>query len=429
MISAFFGQYESMRALRHRDFQLLLAGSTIVGFTMPVQFLTQIFWIEDTYTSREVLYVGLLAASRGLALLAFSLLGGAIADRFERRRVLLGCESTALTLNALIAILMIANPFGEATMAALLALTFLAAGNMAIDMPTRTASIPAIVGMGDLSNGISLQMIGQQLAAPLALPLAGVLNGMFDAGYVYAGSLGAWLLILPLISSLRYHSVGEADRAESVLGNVRAGLAYSWREPTIFGVVLMVLILYVVGMPGPSTLGPVWMTSVLGLSKAQFGAIAMTWGLGAMVGSFVFAHQHALARRGATLCAMTLTFAVSAIIFGHSRLIPLTAVVNFTLGFSLVGTMVSASTIVQYAVSDEMRGRVMGLFPLAMGLAMLNGAPVSAAGQAVGLPLVLPILAWGMLALTLGVIVYRPNLRRLEVNAQPPPAPAAAGSS
>jgi MFS family permease len=347
MISAFFGQYESMRALRHRDFQLLLAGSTIVGFTMPVQFLTQIFWIEDTYTSREVLYVGLLAASRGLALLAFSLLGGAIADRFERRRVLLGCESTALTLNALIAILMIANPFGEATMAALLALTFLAAGNMAIDMPTRTASIPAIVGMGDLSNGISLQMIGQQLAAPLALPLAGVLNGMFDAGYVYAGSLGAWLLILPLISSLRYHSVGEADRAESVLGNVRAGLAYSWREPTIFGVVLMVLILYVVGMPGPSTRGPVWMTSVLGLSKAQFGAIAMTWGLGAMVGSFVFAHQHALARRGATLCAMTLTFAVSAIIFGHSRLIPLTAVVNFTLGFSLVGTMVSASTVVQ----------------------------------------------------------------------------------
>jgi hypothetical protein len=71
----------------------------------------------------------------------------------------------------------------------------------------------------------------------------------------------------------------------------------------------------------------------------------------------------------------------------------------------------------------------MGLFPLAMGLARLNGAPVSAAGQAVGLPLVLPILAWGMLALTLGVIVYRPNLRRLEVHAQPPPAPAAAGSS
>jgi len=151
----------------------------------------------------------------------------------------------------------------------------------------------------------------------------------------------------------------------------------------------------------------------------------MTWGLGAMVGSFVLARQHALARRGATLCAMTVMFAVSAIIFGHSRSIPLTAVVNFTLGFSLVGTMVSASTIVQYAVSDEMRGRVMGLFPLAMGLAMLNGAPVSAAGQVAGLELVLPILAWTMLALTLGVIVSRPNLRRIEMRAEAAPVPAA----
>ncbi|MGH2631913.1 MAG: MFS transporter, partial [Tepidiformaceae bacterium] len=365
-LSAFFGRFQSTQALRQRDFQLLLAGSTLVGFTMPVQYLTQIFWIEDNYASREVLYVGLLAASRGFALLAFSLLGGAIADRFERRRVLLACESTAFILNALIAVLMITNPFGDATIAALLAATFLAAGNMAVDMPTRTASIPAIVGMDDLANGISLQMIGQQLAAPLALPLAGVLNGLFDAGNVYAGSLVAWLLILPLISSLRYHSVGEADRRQSVVRNVHEGLAYSWREPTIFAVVLLVLILQVVGMPGPSSLGPVWMTTVLGLSKAQFGAIAMTWGLGAMVGSFVLAQQPRLARRGTTLCAMTLMFAVSAIIFGHSRFIPLTAVVNFTLGFSLVGTMVSASTIVQYAVSDEMRGRVMGLFPMAM---------------------------------------------------------------
>jgi len=418
MLAAFLGGHESMRSLRHRDFQLLLAGSTIVGFTMPVQFLTQIFWIEDNYASREVLYVGLLAASRGFALLAFSLLGGAIADRFERRRVLLGCESTAFTLNALIAVLMIMQPFGEATIAALLGLTFLAAGNMAIDMPTRTASIPAIVGMGDLANGISLQMIGQQLAAPLALPLAGFLNGLFDSGHVYAGTLAAWLFILPLISSLRYHSVGEADRHQSVLGNVRAGLAYSWREPTIFAVVSLVIILYVVGMPGPSTLGPVWMTTVMGLSKAQFGAIAMTWGLGAMVASFVFARRHALARRGGSLCAMTLLFAVSAIIFAHSRYIPLTAVVNFTLGFSLVGTIVSGSTIVQYAVSDEMRGRVMGLFPLAMGLSMLSGAPVSAVGQVTGLPVVLPILAWSMLALVLGVIFVRPDLRRLEMRAE-----------
>ncbi len=426
---SFFGRRKSVRALAHRDFRLLLLGSTIVGFTMPLQFLTQIFWIEDNYASREVLYVGLLAASRGAALLIFSLLGGAIADRFERRRVLLFCESTALSLNAVIAFLMITHPFGEATVAALLCITFLAAGNMAIDMPTRTASTPAIVGMADLGNGISLQMIAQQLTAPLALPLVGLLNGHFDSGTVYAGSLVAWVFILPLISSLRYHSVGAANRAQGVIGNVREGLAYSWREPTIFAVISMIVILQVVGIPGPSTLGPVWMTTVLGLSKTQFGLIAMTWGLGAMAGSFFFARHDALSRRGPTLCAMTIVFAVSDIIFGHSRLIPLTAVVNFTLGFSLVGAMVSASTIVQFAVSDEMRGRVMGLFPLAMGLAMLNGGPVSAAGQFAGLEVVVPTLGWATLVLALGVMTFRPHIRHVNpgTRTQPAQAPVSGG--
>jgi len=75
-------------ALSHRDFRLLLAGSAAVSFVMPMQFLTQIFWIQDRYESREVLYVGLIAASRGSAMLLFGLIGGAFADRFERRNFL-----------------------------------------------------------------------------------------------------------------------------------------------------------------------------------------------------------------------------------------------------------------------------------------------------------------------------------------------------
>lgn len=172
------------------------------------------------------------------------------------------------------------------------------------------------------------------------------------------------------------------------------------------------LILQVLGMPGPATLGPLWMTQVLGLSKSRFGLIAMTWGLGAAASSAYFARNHRQAGSGRTLSAMVLLFAVSAIVFGHSRVIPLTACVNFTLGFAVVGTMVTASTLVQFRVSEEMRGRVLGLFPLAMGLAMLDAAPVSALGQFFGLETVLPALAWATLALSLSVIARRPLLRQ-----------------
>jgi predicted MFS family arabinose efflux permease len=153
------------------------------------------------------------------------------------------------------------------------------------------------------------------------------------------------------------------------------------------------------------------MTKVLGLSTTQFGFMAMTWGLGTFVASLFFMFRKDFAARGISLCLATMLFASCAIVFAHSRIVPLTAIANFGLGFAMVATMVSSSTIVQQNVSDEMRGRVMGLFPLAMGLSMLGGLPVGIAGEIVGLPIVLPILAWAALLGTASIVFGRPSLR------------------
>lgn len=428
-MQSFFERHHSLRPLAFRDYRLLLLGSTLVGMVMPLQFMTQIFWIQDKYAEREVLYVGLIAASRGVAMLTFSLLGGAIADRFERRRVLLWCESVAWGLNGVIAVLMLTNPFGDWTVLAMLLLTFLAAGNMAVDMPARSAAIPAIVGMDRLGNAISLNMIAMQLSFPVVLPLVGALNDAFEPGQVYTGSLLVWFAVIPLIAALRFRDVGHANRHVSVLGNIAEGLRYTRRDATIFAVIALIVVMQVVGMPGVATLGPVWMTEVLDLSRREFGLIAMTWGLGALVASFVFAVRGDLTQRGTTLCVTVLAFGLASALFGHSRSVPLTAVANFVLGFAMVGTMVSGSTIIQHAVSDEMRGRVMGLFPLTMGLAMLNAGPVSAAGQLFGLEVVVPTMAWLTVALAVAIIASRPALRGARVEragAASPLPPAAA---
>lgn len=400
-------------ALSHRDFRLLLIGSAAVSFVMPMQFITQVFWVQDTYPKHDVLFVGLLGASRGLAMLVFSLLGGAFADRFERRRVLLVCECAALSINALIAVLMLTTPLGGATIGLLVVLTFMASGNMAIDIPTRTASTPAVVGMQDLPSAITLQMVAQQMTFPLALPLVGFLNSAMDGGKVYALTLLAWVVIIPLISMLRFRSIGEANRTEGMLGNIRSGLKYARADSTIFAVIAAVFAMQCIGMPGPATLGPVWMREVLGLSKAQFGFMAMTWGIGTFVASFFFAFRREYATRGITLCFTVIGFSICAIGFAHSRYVPLTALVNAGLGFCLVGTMVTASTLVQKTVSNEMRGRVLGLFPLAMGFSMLGAAPVGWIGQSFGLPVVFAVLAWATLFATSAIVLRQPALRRI----------------
>ncbi len=409
-------------AFRYRDFRLLLAGGALVGFVMPMQFLTQIFWIQDRYPDRDVLYVGLIAASRGSAMLLFGLMGGAFADRFERRNVLLGAQTASLVIHGMVALLMIFEPLGEANIGLLLVLTFLAAGTMAVDQPARTASTPAIVGMGDLSNGISLQMFAQQITFPLSLPLVGFMNSQMDAGTVYSLTLLAWVLILPLIWMLKFRSRGEGNRSVGVLSNIVEGLRYTRADPTIFAVITLVVAIQVLGMPGPATLGPVWMLNVLGLSPTQFGFMAMTWGLGTLAASIFYLFRSDLPGKGISLWLATAGFAIGAIVFAHSRYVPLTALANFGLGFAMVSTMVSSSTIVQQTVSEAMRGRVMGLFPLAMGLSMLGGLPVSAFGQWLGLPLVFPVLAWSALAAVLIVMMIQPGLRLVGRRVQPAPA-------
>jgi hypothetical protein len=265
--------------------------------------------------------------------------------------------------------------------------------------------------MEHLSSAITWQMVAQQVTFPIALPLVGFLNGIMDAGSVYMLTLTAWIVILPLIALLRFRSTGAANRSVGMIGNIVEGLAYTRRDATIFGVIGLVVVLQVLGMPGPATLGPVWMRKVLGLSTTQFGFMAMTWGLGTFAASFFYVWRKQLPGRGLTLCLAVLLFATCAVVFAHSRIVLLTAAANFGLGFAMVSTMVSSSTIVQHTVSEEMRGRVMGLFPLAMGLSMLGGLPASAAGQAYGLPVVFPVLAWSTVAVTLVIIVVRPELR------------------
>lgn len=402
----------SANALESRDFRLLFAGSVLVSFVMPMQFLTQVFWVQERCQEREVLFIGLLGASRGSAMILFGLVGGALADRMERRRLLIATQMAALAINGAIAALMLTEPFGAANVAVLLALTFAAAANMAVDQPARQAATPAIVGMAAVPSAIALQMVAQQVTFPLALPLVGCLNGRLEAGQVYAMTLLAWAGVLPLLFALRFRSRGQGAAGAGVVRNVLEGLRYTRGEPTIFAVIVLVLAIQLLGMPGPASLGPSWMRNVLGLSETQFGFMAMTWGLGTMAASLFFWKRNDLPGRGLTLWAGGAGFGLCALVFAYSRLVPLTALSNFGLGFMLVTTMVSSSTITQQRVEEAMRGRVMGLFPLAMGLAMLAAFPVGAAAQATSMETVFPVMAWATLAAVAGAMALQPGLRR-----------------
>jgi MFS family permease len=388
-----------------------MTATVMQNLVLPMQFISLTFWAIDTYPGQKVAISGLLVATRGAGMLLFSFIGGAVADRFERRRVLLACEAVACATTALIALCMLTQPLGSGTIVAILALVFLAAAITSIDGPARSASIPVIVGVEDMTGAIGINNVAQQITFPAVFPLVGFLNGVIGPGGVLAWSLLAWAVSVPCVLALRYSSRALVRRPGGILPEIRAGLGYARRDTVIFAVVGMVVVMQVVGMPGVGALGPVWMTQVLGLSTTQFGFVGMLWGLGAVAASFFFARFGNVTRDGRTLAVMVLLFGTSAVIFGHSRVVALTAVANFGLGFAVSGAIVAAMTIVQHAAAEEFRGRVMGLFPLVMGLSMLNVGPVSVTAQVVGLELVVPLLGWATLALAAALAAASPTLR------------------
>ena len=384
----------ALRPLAHRDFRLLLAGSALVGVLMPLHLMTQVFWVSERFPSSAVLFSSILAGSRGAGMVVFSLIGGAIADRVERKRVLLVCESLSLVAHATIAVLMLTEPGGAASVGMVALVTFFAAGVQSIDSPARSASVPAAAGLENIGAAIALLAISSQLTMPLSLPVAGVLNQVFSPGAVYAGTLVAWLGILPLIALLRLPGRTAPRAAAGMVSSITTGLSYTRAHRPILAVVSMVLVVQVVGMPVATPLGPMFEIEVLNFTPAQVGLMGATWGLGALTASLILARAGGLALRGSSLAVVAVMFGVAILGFGYSRFIPLTAVSDYAMGFAFTGTSLVASTLVQHLVADEMRGRVLSLFPLSIGLAQAATSLAGLAGGALGLATLLPLLGW-----------------------------------
>jgi len=370
--------------------------------------MTQVFWVSQHFPDSAVIYSSILAASRGSGMVAFSLLGGAIADRADRKRVLLACESLSFVAHAGIAVLMLTEPLGEGSVGLVAVVTFLAAGIQSIDTPARSASVPAAAGRENIAAAIALLAISSQVTMPLSLPIAGIMNQLFPPGAVYATSLIAWFAIIPLIAMLRLDNQPPPAARGSTLRSIAAGLAYTRAHRPILAIVSLVFVVQVIGMPIAAPLGPMFFIEVLGFNSAQVGLMGATWGLGSVSASIMIARNAHLALRGGSLAFVAIFFGLAVLSFGYSRFIPLTALSDYGLGFAFTSTSLVASTLIQHLVADEMRGRVLSFFPLTIGIAQAATAIAGLAGQAIGLALLLPLLGWLVLTGSLLVVVrYR----------------------
>jgi MFS family permease len=381
-------------ALRLRDFRLYFVGQlvSVAGTWMHTVALS---WLVAEQTGSG-LAVGMMVGAQLVPTLVLGPLAGLAADRFSRRRLLIGTQIVA-GLPALG--LFVLAQRGEVPYAAGLVAGVALGVVSAFDVPARQALVVEIVGREHLASAKALTSTAYNLAAVLGPPLAGLLIAQVGVAICFLGdavSYGAAVASLLLIR--RGAVVGPSTVASPVRttvgGGLRAGLDYA-RSNTVVGASLLGLVAYSLLAMQPPTLLPFFADEVLGIGPAGFGLLTAAEGAGAVIGTVVLAVYGA--RLGtANVVLGSVAVAVAALVgVSLSRTPALSMILLAMAGFAMVWTLVILATRIQAHTPDALQGRVMALYAQASpnGSGPLGSIAIGGLASAFGAPVAMAVAA------------------------------------
>lgn len=408
------GSLAAFSAFRFRDYRLLWFGMLVSSANGPLQLFVQ-SWFVERHASEDVriLLLGVLGAVQGTATLGFSLFGGALADRVNRRSLLMTTQAAALVLTGVIAAVIMAEPFGGWRLFTLLyGLFFLSAAIYSFDGPTRAALIPNLVDREHLTNAITLNAGAFQIALPVSIIVAGALIEHLGLGETYLLTMSGNAAIIAALLMMRHRGTAADATPVSMLGNVRQGLAYARQNRVILWV--LVVLFATSGLGLPAIIPPVsvaWFDDVLEVSPETWSRVGVFWGLCSLAAFLVLASLGDFRRKGLIFLAASATFGGAIVVFGLTRWLPLIAVLNGVLGASWVIAQISSVALIQGIVPDELRGRIMSLVTMSFGLTQLDSITVGAVAQGLGLRATVPLMGSLSAVAALAVAVGVPRIR------------------
>lgn len=401
-------RFTTFSSLRYRDYRLLWLGQVGHAASLWMEQIARPVLILQLTDS--ALMVGLVVAARMTPMLLFGLLAGVIADRFDRKRVLLTTQTVTMSIHFLMAALVLSDLIEPWHV---FVTTFISGTSMAFNQPSRQSLIPQMVPKEELLNAVSLNTTAINLMRITGPGIAGVL---LFAGigpvYLLQGAVIAGVMVCTSLMRVR-REPRTTDGHTSLTDDLRESLAFVARNPAVLGIMGPALILFVFGFPYQSVFVPLFAKKVLDLGDSGVGALVMVTGFGALVGSLVLASQATLQRRGLLLLTFLAVFSTGLLIFSRSTFLPLSIVVLMAVASMSTSYMSLTNSLLLELSPPAMHGRVMSLMSLDRGLVPLGATIAGALAAALGPQDGLAVMAGVCLTLTALVGLAAPALRRL----------------
>lgn len=355
-------------ALRGRNYCLYWVGLVFYVLGHRAEYVT-FAWITWEL-SEDPLFLGYLGLAQGVPLVVFQLVGGVLADRTNRLRLLIGTQVlTALTLTVAFAMAVL----GTLRVEHLLALAALSNTFRAFDEPSRLSLIPQLVERERLPNAIALGSIPWQAGRMIGPSITGVLIAAFGGAIGFGLAAAASYTALLLYSRLRVRGDRPASGRRHALGQLVDGLSFVGGNFVFASLIGLALFNALFGM-SYITLLPIYADRYFHTGSTGYGVLNAAHGAGALVGTLTVATlAHRIMRPGRVLLVGAACLGLALMAFSQSPAMWLALPLLGLVGFSNTFYLTQVSTLLQQAVPDQLRGRVMSLYSLCWNLLPLGG--------------------------------------------------------
>ena len=383
------------QALRHRDYRLYFWGQAIslVGTWLQQAALV---WLAFELTGLSA-WTGLVSIATILPTAVIAPFSGWLADRFTKKRIVQLAQTGMLLQAATLAIMVWA---GEATAERLVLWSLFAGILQAIDLPTRLSFIKELTGPEDLANAVALNSMQFNLARALGPALAAGLLALVGPAWCFAINSLSYAAVLASLWAMR--AKGETSAGPGVRGGVWEGIRFAGSHPPVGRLLVLVSLVALAGWPVLSLL-PQVAVQRLGWQEAGYGTLLSSVGVGAVLSSLLVARRGFSTSPWLFLRAGILIACLGELILAHAPFGWCGMAGAFFLGMGLILFIPTAQGVVQMAAADSVRGRVMALWTMGMGLATPVGNAITGPlADRYGVSLVLTGMAGLMVCLLAG---------------------------
>jgi MFS family permease len=395
-------------ALRHRDFRIFYFGQivSLVGTWMQS---TAQGWLVLEITDSELM-LGLVTAIGSFPVLLFTLYAGVLADRADKRGIIIAAQGASAVIALTLAVL---TDFGMVTIGWILLLAFLLGTANAFEIPTRQAFFVELVGKDDLTNAIALNSSAFNLTRIIGPATAGVLIGSVGIAAAFYVNAVSYLAVLAGLLLIRRPRAEPQPRDASTLEKLREGFAFLGGDRRVGTLVMLVAAASIFAMPYAMLL-PVFARDILVVGAEGLGVMLSASGAGALAGGIALAAGARRVRRGPLILISAAVFACMVGGFTLSRSFPLSLALLAGAGFTLIPFTASVNALIQSLVPDALRGRVMSVYVfMFLGMTPVGALQAGFLARLLGAPLALALSA-SVLLVIVGVTAWRvPELRRL----------------